>query len=54
MSIGHHPQQHQHELDMRKTNADISKSECAEAKRHRIERGLAPIMEVEEKLGMYY
>jgi phosphatidylserine decarboxylase len=33
MSVGHHPQQHQYEPDMRKADADISESERAEAKR---------------------
>jgi phosphatidylserine decarboxylase len=41
MSIGHHPQQHQYEPDMRKADADISDLERAEAKR-RIEGSLEP------------
>lgn len=41
MSIGHHPQQGQHEPDMRKKEADITDSDKAEAKR-RIEGSLAP------------
>jgi phosphatidylserine decarboxylase len=41
MSIGHHPQQHQYEPDMRKAEADISDRERAEAKR-RIEGSVVP------------
>jgi phosphatidylserine decarboxylase len=49
MSIGHHPQQHQYEPDMRKADADISDRERAEAKR-RIEGSLAP--GTEENMGL--
>ena len=42
MSIGHHPEQEQHTLDMRKSEANVTNADRQEAKR-RIEGSLAPV-----------